>query len=230
MLGPAADELAEMWRDQIRLYRYGRQIKCVEKAEKMAEDAGFAPNAVPPKILFPLLEGASLEEDEGLHTMWASLLANASSKKGAIVRPSFILLLKNMAPDEAELLKQVAERMERSRHIGEELRIQYKLIEKECDPESQNYLNRRQIVWNVAQNEFLEFCEELGKAFVLIDGEEQAERELRYDACFVALEDAGLVERSEDDMVAAGKMILSSRGKTFLSACSPPKPDSAARR
>src|SRR5579863_756587 len=71
MLGPAADELAEMWRDQVRLYRYERQLKCVQKAEKMAEEAGFTPQAVPPKILFPLLEGASFEEDEHSHTMWA---------------------------------------------------------------------------------------------------------------------------------------------------------------
>src|SRR5207249_7897863 len=77
MLGPAADELAEMWKDQIRLYRYERQLKCVEKAERMAQDAGFTPQAVPPKILFPLLEGASFEEDENLHDMWAALLANA---------------------------------------------------------------------------------------------------------------------------------------------------------
>src|SRR6266436_5864142 len=48
MLGPAADELAEMWRDQVRLYRYERQLKCVEKAERMAEEAGFMPQAVPP--------------------------------------------------------------------------------------------------------------------------------------------------------------------------------------
>src|SRR5258708_29078795 len=48
MLGPAADELAEMWRDQVRMYRYGRQLKCVEKAEKMAQEAGFTPQAVPP--------------------------------------------------------------------------------------------------------------------------------------------------------------------------------------
>jgi hypothetical protein len=57
MLGPAADELAEMWRDQVRMYRYERQLKCVEKAEKMAQEAGFTPQAVSPKILFPLLEG-----------------------------------------------------------------------------------------------------------------------------------------------------------------------------
>src|SRR6266478_3851657 len=73
MLGPAADELAEMWRDQIRLYRYERQLKCVEKAERMAQEAGFTPQAVPAKILFPLLEGASFEEDENLHDMWSAL-------------------------------------------------------------------------------------------------------------------------------------------------------------
>src|SRR5580698_7329869 len=110
MLGPAADELAEMWRDQVRLYRYGRQVKCIEKAEKMAKEAGFTPKAVPIKLLFPLLEGASLEEDETLHDMWAALLANASSPEhSANVRPGFIAILKQMAPDEAALLKTVEE-------------------------------------------------------------------------------------------------------------------------
>src|SRR5215469_9244286 len=92
MLGPAADELAEMLRDQVRLYRYERQLKCLEKAKKMAKDAGFRPQAVPPKILFPLLEGASFEEDEDMHTMWAALLANASSPENAEVRPGFIAI------------------------------------------------------------------------------------------------------------------------------------------
>src|ERR1700722_8202066 len=105
MLGPAADELAEMWRDQVRLYRYERQLKCVEKAEKMAKDAGFTPQAVPPKILFPLLEGASLEENESLHDMWAALLANASSAQlRERVRPAYISILKQMSPDEAVML------------------------------------------------------------------------------------------------------------------------------
>jgi hypothetical protein len=105
MLGPAADELAEMWRDQVRLYRYERQLKCVQKAERMAEEAGFTPQAVPPKILFPLLEGASFEDNESLHDMWAALLANAASPENAgKVRPGFIATLKQMASDEAALL------------------------------------------------------------------------------------------------------------------------------
>jgi hypothetical protein len=105
MLGPAMDEVAEMLRDRVRLYRYGRQLTCVEKAAKMAEEAGFQPCAVPPKILFPLLEGVSWEEDEEMHTMWASLLANATNSASTNnVRPSFIAILKQLAPDEARLL------------------------------------------------------------------------------------------------------------------------------
>src|SRR5271170_1869463 len=93
MLGPAADEVAEIWRDQVRVYRYGRQIKLLEKAERMAQEAGFTPQAVPPKILFPLLEGASFEDNEDLHTMWAALLANAASPHDAgKIRPGFIAI------------------------------------------------------------------------------------------------------------------------------------------
>jgi hypothetical protein len=111
MLGPAADEVAEMWRDQAKLYRYERQLNCVGKAETMAQKARFTPQAVPLKILFPLLEGASLEEDESLHTMWAALLANAASPISENkVRPGYIALLKQMSPDEAGILRWVFDR------------------------------------------------------------------------------------------------------------------------
>lgn len=104
MLGPAADEVAEMWRDKIRVYRYGRQLKLLEKAERMAQEAGFVPQAVPPKILFPLLEEASFEENETLHDMWASLLANSAAPQTTKMQPGFIATLRQMDVDEASLL------------------------------------------------------------------------------------------------------------------------------
>ena len=77
----------------------------MEKAERMAQEAGFTPQAVPPKILFPLLEGASLEDNEDLNTMWAALLANASREVTTdLVRPSFMELLRLMTPDVAKLI------------------------------------------------------------------------------------------------------------------------------
>jgi hypothetical protein len=105
MLGPAADEVAEMLRDSIRVYRYQRQLRLLQKAESMASKAGFTPQAVPLKLLFPLLEGASLEEDEDLHTMWAALLANASHPSLLnLVLPSFAEVLRVLTPDEAKVL------------------------------------------------------------------------------------------------------------------------------
>ena len=55
----------------------------------MANDAGFTPQVVPIKLLFPLLDGASMEEDEDLHTMGAALLANASSPDMSKVKHNF---------------------------------------------------------------------------------------------------------------------------------------------
>jgi hypothetical protein len=103
MLGPAADEVAEMCRDSVRVYRYGRQLKLLEKSERMAQEAGYTPNAVPLKILFPLLEGASFEDNEDMHDMWAALLANAS-RSDNMVHPSFIDILKQLRPIDAKFL------------------------------------------------------------------------------------------------------------------------------
>ena len=105
ILGPAADEIAERVRDEIRVYRFGRQLSLLQKAERMAHEAGFTPKAVPTKLLFALLEGASLEENEELHDKWATLLTNAASPKMADwVRPSFTETLRLMPPEAARFL------------------------------------------------------------------------------------------------------------------------------
>jgi hypothetical protein len=105
MLGPAADEVAEMMRDSIRVYRYQRQLKLLHKAEAMTLKAGYTPETVSLKLLFPLLEGASLEENEDLHTMWAALLAHASHPGSvSLVLPSFTEVLRVLTVDEARLL------------------------------------------------------------------------------------------------------------------------------
>jgi Abortive infection alpha len=108
ILGPAADEIAERVRDEIRIYRYGRQLSLLKKAEQMAVEAGFTPKAVSTKLLFSLLEGASLEENEDLHDKWAALLANAANPDAeGSVRPSFTDTLKLMTPEVARFLDAV---------------------------------------------------------------------------------------------------------------------------
>jgi hypothetical protein len=86
----------------------------------MLRDAGITPHTVSPKLLFPFLEGASFEDNEDLHTMFAALLASGASPENAgKVRPGFIAILKQMAPDEAKVLDWFSNRSEGwSQHIA----------------------------------------------------------------------------------------------------------------
>ena len=167
----------------------------------MAKDAGFTPKAVPIKLLFPLLEGASLEEDETLHDMWAALLANASSPEDSDkVRPGFIAMLKQMAPDEAALLKTIEELSDGH----------FKLLRPQSFP-SKAALDRAVQAHNALY--MTRVCESFPKR----DGEEKEEAVSRLETCILILENMGLVDSREI-------VVLTVMGGTFLNACRPPRP------
>jgi hypothetical protein len=197
MLGPAADEVAEIWRDQVRVYRYGRQLKLLEKAEKMAQDAGFTPQAVPPKILFPLLEGASFEEDENLHDMWAALLANAASPENAEnVRPGFIVTLRQMAPDEAAVLNWIFDRV---------------------NPEGSENLSLDELFRDLAT-----LSADMSRLRICLEGLESAGLISRLDTerkrMFVFDSESG-----ESNFTSGFPLKITLRGVEFVLACRPPK-------
>ena len=198
MLGPAADEVAEMWRDQVRVYRYGRQLKLLEKAERMAQEAGFTPQAVPPKILFPLLEGASFEDNEDLHTMWAALLANAASPENAgKIRPGFIATLRQMASDEAVLLAWMhGQTWSSEGETAFSTQILYKVY---------------------GDFGFLASVSEVPR-----DVRENLKGNLRLGACLDSLEAAKLIRSDGDYEKRVYK--LTTRGDQFICVCRPPKP------
>jgi Abortive infection alpha len=87
-----------------------RVERCFEKTGEMVQAAGSPVQEVPEKILLPILQGVALEDDENLHEMWASLLANAASPATALNNiPGFIAILREMSPDQAALLKWLSE-------------------------------------------------------------------------------------------------------------------------
>jgi hypothetical protein len=202
ILGPATGEFAERIHDSVRLYRFGRQLKCLQKAEKMARDAGFTPKAVPIKLLFPLLEGASLEEDEGLHTMWAALLANASSPEHAqTVRPGFIALLKQMASDEAVLLNWICEKTQPNHRLDSNWIVvaPKELGWPDADP--------------VKHNRQLHACIEALEAAQLVRRYYYTHQDIR-----PSLYSTGFQKGVEFEYE------VTDRGSEFIMACRPPKP------
>jgi hypothetical protein len=169
----------------------------LKKAEKMAKDAGFTPKAVPIKLLFPLLEGASFEENENLHDMWAALLANAASPENAEnVRPGFIPILRKLAPDEAALLNWLDDHTDAKEIFR--LDVQVSALWDACGEIG-------------FPNEHLEICLNALEASRLIEGHARLSLNRR---------------RSEIQQPGIGSYSLTDRGREFITACRPPKPKS----
>ncbi|MGI4872068.1 MAG: Abi-alpha family protein [Janthinobacterium lividum] len=79
ILGPAADEVGEIGRDYIKGFRAKNIEDRLTGADKLLGEAGIEPQPVPPKVLVPLLEAASLEDNPLLSEQWECLLANAAN-------------------------------------------------------------------------------------------------------------------------------------------------------
>jgi hypothetical protein len=101
--GPLGDEVGESLALIARPYRIKLSLKMFHKTQRMLSEAGIALQAVPPRLFLPMLEAASIEDDEDLHTKWSALLANAAASPGK-VHPSYIEILKQLTPDDARFL------------------------------------------------------------------------------------------------------------------------------
>lgn len=118
LLGPAT-ELSAWGGDAVRWLRFKTQVKILQRASTLLEEAGLSPHVVPAKTLVPLLELASLEDenDDDMLTRWAALLANAAAGEASNgdVLPSFPQILAELTPPEAAMIDWLASRQERAR-------------------------------------------------------------------------------------------------------------------
>lgn len=101
--GPLAEEIGESMGVVARHYRFKLALRMYQKTERMLIDAGISPHAVPPRLFLPMIENASVQDNEELHTRWAALLANAAASPDS-VHPSYIEVLRQLTPKDAELL------------------------------------------------------------------------------------------------------------------------------
>ena len=105
VLGPAAEEAGAMFQEHVRSYRIQRQIRLWAQTQKALEALGVKPRQVPLRLLAPIIENASVEDDDDLQDIWANLLANAAGSEGvAEVHPSFPGILKDFTPQDAKFL------------------------------------------------------------------------------------------------------------------------------
>jgi hypothetical protein len=113
LAGPMFDEFGAMLGDKVRVYRVKNLIKTFQETERLLCEAGLRAGAVPPRLLLPIIENCSIEDNDSLQELWAGLLATASQQTDS-VSPSFVETLKQLTPDEARHLKRVCETLQES--------------------------------------------------------------------------------------------------------------------
>jgi Abortive infection alpha len=105
LFGKAFEEKGEMIADQIRLRRFKNQVNILAKAESFLREKNIDPKKINLKLLVPLIEYSSLEEDENMQTTWANVIANiASYETEQLFNLKCIEVLKEITPNEILLL------------------------------------------------------------------------------------------------------------------------------
>lgn len=83
-------------------WRVKQAAKVVEGAGEILAELGLEPTVCKPKVLLPLIEQASLEDDEDLTKKWMGLLA--SSVTGDSIHPSYPRILSELVQSEAKVI------------------------------------------------------------------------------------------------------------------------------
>ena len=108
LVGPAISETGELIADKIKFYRFKNQIKILNNVKKLLEENGLSPKQIPIKLVVPLLENASLEEDSSLQEMWSRLIMNSSTYNYKVsLHKACIAILSDLSPTEAKILEMI---------------------------------------------------------------------------------------------------------------------------
>lgn len=105
LIYPSAEEMGLLLKDGIAKWRFSIQVKTLIKAQSICEKHGVNPQMISPKLLTPLLEYASLEDNEKLQDKWATLLANMVDSDQNVENHVFPYLLSQVSIQEFELLE-----------------------------------------------------------------------------------------------------------------------------
>ncbi len=100
LIMPATEEVGLLLKDSVSLWRMKNQVRVLMSAKGYCEENGIEPSQVSPKLLLPLLEGASIEDDELLQDKWAILLSNLVDSEQNIQNHVFPYILGQISSTE----------------------------------------------------------------------------------------------------------------------------------
>jgi len=222
--GPLAEEIGMTFGDAARVYRYKRALRLLQKVGRYVADAGYEPAAVRPKLLLPILDHASVEDDDGLHDRWAALVANASNPAQEVhVQPSFPEILAQLSSKEAVLLDHI------QLHVDKTLGEHYSTY-----PQGANWAYLVDVgTWRTVLQLYAELNLSKQSAQVLLNftqnrfSPETNSDYAEFRVAFDNLIRLGLLREDQTKSHSRPVVHLTALGYDFVLACRPPKSASA---
>ncbi len=122
LISPSVEETGLLIKDQISSWRFKNQIKVLNKAKDYCEKHNISPKQVSFKLICPLLEYASLEEEEILQDKWSILISNLVDSEQNIENHVFPYILSQLSLNEYEALeKSFLSKKERVEKLNQEM-------------------------------------------------------------------------------------------------------------
>jgi len=99
-----------IFQDKLTYMRWERQVRLMQQAEKYMQSIGMdtPTRPIPLKFALPLIQAASLEDDDDLQDRYAKLLVNAGDEQSVLeLRRAYIDILENLTPLEGKILDKI---------------------------------------------------------------------------------------------------------------------------
>ena len=112
IIGGPIEQAAGIWEDRLKYARSINQLKLRDKFEEQLAKRGLSEptRAVPMSFAVPLLQAATLEEDDYLQDMWAAMLTNAGDEQVDVqFRRAFVSILEDMTSLDVKILKTIGD-------------------------------------------------------------------------------------------------------------------------
>lgn len=111
-----------IFEDKLKYIRWERQLRLMSRADELMKSNGINEPNKPIKLKFgiPLLQAATLEEDDYLQDLWAKLIVNSSNEESNVeLTRTYIDILERLTVLEAKILETLYSLpFEQTQHAG----------------------------------------------------------------------------------------------------------------
>ena len=104
---PTVEEVGLLAADNVKIWRFKNQVRLLNNVETYIKKKSINPKKVPLKILLPLLEYSSLEEEPEIIKLWENLLINYIDSNKTFEISVFPKILSEISTNQAHLLKSI---------------------------------------------------------------------------------------------------------------------------